>query len=174
MSVAILAGLLVATAAAISASTRAFRGNLASAEMLQHGRNAMMRMAAELRAGSDHLPTTPGKQTTFAAGTTISDTGITFHDEDGRQITYKYDATAKTVTLKVDAAAAAVLARGVDAFSVRLVPARSKQSIKTGGIYDELAQATITMTVRPVDAYAEASATTTLTQSITPRARLWE
>lgn len=174
MSVAILAGLAAATAAAIGASSKAFEVNLASAETLQHGRNAMLRMAAELRTGTDHLPTTAAKQTTFAAGVIVSDTGVTFKDEGGRQITYSYDAASKTLTLKVDTATAAVLARGVQSFSVRLVPFRSKDSIKTGGIFDQLSRATLTMTVSPVDAMADASNTLAMTQSITPRARMWE
>lgn len=174
MSVAILAGLAAATAAAIGASSRAFEGNLASTETLQHGRNAMLRMAAELRTGSNHLPTTTAKQTTFSAGIIVTDTGITFADESGRQITYSYVSASKTLTLKVDTAAAAVLARGVESFSVRLVPARSKDSIRTGGIFDELSRATLTMTVSPVDKLADATNTLTLTQSVTPRARLWE
>ena len=174
MSIAIMSGLLIATAAAIGASTQAYRGNLASAEMLQHGRNAAMRMAAELRSGSNHAPTTAAKKTSYTAGSTVTDTGITFLDEGGRQITYRYDAAAQTVTLKIDAATPAILARGVQSFTVRMAPARSKQSIKTGGVYDELSRATITLTVAATGEYAENNNALTLTQSITPRARLWK
>lgn len=174
MSVAILSLLAVATAAAIGASSKAFDANLASAESLQFGRNAMLRMAAELRTGQNHLPTTAAKQTTYASGVTVTDTGITFKDESGRQITYAYVAASKTVTLKIDAGATATLARGVQSFSVRMVPARSKDSIRTGGIFDELSRATLTMSVKAVDSYADQSAPVTLTQSITPRSRLWE
>jgi hypothetical protein len=131
-------------------------------------------MAAELRTGTDQLPTTAAKQTLFAAGTIVTDTGVTFKDESGRQITYAYVAASKTLTLKVDTAVAAVLARGVESFSIRLVPGRSKDSIRTGSIFDELSRATVTMTVSPVDKLADASNTMTMTQSITPRARMWE
>lgn len=175
MSVAILAGLAAATGAAIGASTRSFHGNLAASDMLQHGRNAMMRMAAELRTGTAHWPTTAAKKTSFIAGATVTDTGVTFLDETGRQITYSYVAANKTLTLKVNAATAAVLARGVESFSVRLVPARSKESIKTGGFHDELSRVTITLTVKPSDKLADGDAPPlTLTQSITTRSRLWQ
>ena len=173
MSIAIMAGLAVATASAIGATTRAFRANLASTETLQHARTAMIRMAAELRSGTNHLPLTASKQLSFAAGTTVSDSGVSFYDELGRKIVYKYDVATGTLTLKIDTGATAVLARGVDAFVVRLVPLRSRESIKTGGIYDELERATLTLTLHPVDKMSDTANSLTLTQSVTPRSRLW-
>jgi prepilin-type N-terminal cleavage/methylation domain-containing protein len=173
MAVAIMASLLTATAMALKASIDAYAGNNAGADMLQHSRNAMLRMSAELRTGYDFLPTTVSKQTLFATGDTVTDTGITFKNEAGTTLVFSYDSTAKTLNLKVGTATAAVLARGVDDFNVRLVPMRSKQSVKTGGIYDELERVSLTLQLHSLAPDAPAG-TLTLTQSVTPRARLWE
>lgn len=174
IAVAIMSALLMATAMAISSSVGAFEANQAATEVLQRSRLAVTRIADEVRTGTGHLPLTPGKQTSFSAGTTVSDTGLSFVDTAGRLVTYAFQPADGTVTMKVDARAPSVLVRGVDAFTVRMVPSRSPESIKTGGLYDELGRATVTITLHPTTDELESHAGLTLTQSVTPRARLWE
>ena len=38
----------------------------------------MLRIAQELRAGTDHLPVTAAKQTSFLAGTTVTDVALRY------------------------------------------------------------------------------------------------
>lgn len=174
MAVAIASVLLLATAAALKASVDSFTANHVSADTLQRARITMMRISQQLRAGSDHEPITSAKRSSFIAGATVTDRGVSFLDDTGKAIEYVFDSTAGTLKIQVNGGAARTLASNVSAFSLRMTPARSATSIKTGGVYDELERVTISLSINPVvDGSEIHGQSVTLTESITPRARLW-
>lgn len=174
IAVTISATLLLATAAALKASVDSFSANQASADTLQRARITITRLAAQLRAGSDHLPITASKQASFIAGATVTDSGITFTDDLGQSLDYIYDADARTLRVVVDGGTPRILASHVTSFSVRMTPTRSTSSIKTGGVYDELERVTLTISLNPVVEGSEITGQPlTLSESVTPRARLW-
>lgn len=174
ISVAIMAVLLMATAAALQASIDSFSANQAAADTLQRGRIAMMRMSAQLRAGTDHLPSTASKQTSFIGGAAVTDTGVRFLNDADETILYRLDPTSGDLTVTVNGGTARTLASHVESFTVKLMPTRSATSIKTGGVYDEVERLTLTLALRPfVDGAELQGQSTTLSETVTPRARLW-
>ena len=174
IGLAIGAVLLLAMAASMKASVDSFTANQISADTLQRARIAMLRISQELRAGTDHLPTTSARQTSFLAGTTVTDTGISFTNDRGEAVRYTYDSNAHTLTVQINGGTARRLASHVTGFDVRMDPARSAQSIKTGGVYDELERVTVTLSLNPVvDGNEISGQPVTLSNSVTPRARLW-
>ena len=66
------------------------------------------------------------------------------------------------------------LARDVSAFSVTLEPMRSPAAVRTGGGFDRLRRATITLTVESAPLPGEASGRRrTYSASVAPRANVW-
>lgn len=174
IAVMISAVLLVATAAVLRASINSFTANQASADTLQRARITMMRISQQIRAGTDHLPATSAKQAGFLSGSTVTDSGISFVDDRGQDIDYLYDPIAATLSIRVNSGTARRLASNVSTFSVRMVPMRSPSAIKTGGVYDEVERITVTLSVNAVvDGNEMQGQSVTLSESITPRARLW-
>ena len=174
IAVAILSMLLLATTAALQASIDSFSANQASADTLLRGRLTMMRISQQIRAGSDHLPITLAKQTGFIAGATVTDTGVSFQSDVGEEVNYMFDSASSSLKVSVDGGTSRTLASNVSAFAVKLTPTRSATSIKTGGIFDELERANITLTLIPnVDGEQIVGQTLVLSESVTPRARLW-
>ncbi len=174
IAVAIAALLFTATATAMKACVDSFTANQASADTLQRARVTMLRLSQQIRAGEDHLPVTTARQTSFIAGTTVTDSGITFIDDKGQTIRCSYNAGTQVLSIQVDGGTARTLASSVSTFTVRMVPVRSAGSIKTGGVYDELERVTITLAINPVvDGNEMLGQPVTLSESITPRARLW-
>lgn len=174
IAVAIVAGLMICIAGALNACTNSFIANQAAADTLQRGRTTMIRLSQQLRAGTDHLPLTSSKQTSFVNGTTITDNGLTFRDEQDNSVRVSYDSQAKALNVQVDGGTTRRLLSNVSAFSVQMVPIRSATAIKTGGGYDELERVTVTISIDPrVDKKTLDGQTLTLSESVTPRARLW-
>jgi hypothetical protein len=174
IAVAISAVLLMATGAALKASVDSYAANQASADSLQRARITMIRLSQQIRAGSEHAPATTAKLASFIAGATVTDTGILFLDDQGQAISYAYNADDAVLRVRVDGGTWRTLASHVSGFAVRMVPTRSATSIKTGGVYDELERVTITLAINPVvDGNEIAGQPLTLSESITPRARLW-
>ena len=69
------------------------------------------------------------------------------YDADNRPLTYRYDVANKRL-LAVTNGTTYVMAQGVEQFQVKMEPMQSAESVKTGGGWDLLRRATITLTVR--------------------------
>lgn len=174
IAISIMAVLLLATSAALKASVDSFSANQASADTLVRARMTLSRIAQQIRSGTDHLPVTVSKQTSFLAGSTVTDTGMSLINDAGEEITFQYDTATTSLKVTVDGGTARTLASNVASFTIKLKPIRSATAIKTGGLYDELEQATVTLTLIPeVDGSQLTGQTLVLSESITPRARLW-
>lgn len=176
IALAITAGLLTAAAIGIDASFKAYSINQTQSDTLQRARLCLHRLTTYIRTSSAHSPIDDARADSFAHGSVVTDTGIALFDENDNELTFRYDAPNQQLIVRENNTDH-VLLRGVTAFSVRMTPMRSVTSIKTGGGFDVLRQATITLTVRFSDDASdtqgdEASRTITLSTSSTPRVAL--
>jgi Tfp pilus assembly protein PilW len=167
IALAISVALLTATAIAIDAMTRSMNVNIASADATAKARIALNRMLQDIRSGTNHQANNATLQTSFAGGTTVTDTGIRFTAENGTAVTYRYNATARTIELVTGAALPVVLARNIDSFNIQMRPTRSDRSVRIGGTFDLLDRCVISMQLRT-------TVTLPLTGSVTPRRQIWD
>jgi Tfp pilus assembly protein FimT len=151
VSLAIAATLLVATAAAINASLRAYRINQDHAQLQQRARLAMNRMVSAIRASTAHS----------AAGPSISMT-----DEAGQPLAFRHD-PARRELLLVRNGKSHVLCRNVTGFSVVTESTRSEQAARAGSPPDLLACVTLRLTA------TAGRQSLTLSASAAPRRNTW-
>jgi Tfp pilus assembly protein PilE len=178
MAIAISAGLLTATAFALDASIKAFRINQEQAILLQNTRLAMHRILATVRRCKLHAPDDATLRTQFAAGRTVTGSGVVMLDTDDVQTTYRYDPATKTVLLIGPDGKSHSLIHGVEEFAITLEPMRSHSALRTGAGWDLLRRATVQITVKTTDQTAmagEVSGKTSLTLSgsVMPRRNAW-
>ncbi len=177
VSLSIVAALLTATAVALDASVKAYAINQEQASLMQQARIAVDRIAAYVRASREHSPVDANQAAAFASGLTVADNGITLFDQAGSEVSFTYDAPNKRVMATLNGTPH-VLARGVEAFVVRMEPMRSATSIKTGGSWDLLRRATILITVRTNSETSgvgetRSQQTVTLCAAVVPRQNAW-
>ena len=177
VALSISAALLTATAVAIDASFKAYAINQEQSDLTQRSRLAMYRMTTMLRQTKLHAPHTAALSAQFATGATVTDNGIDMFDLAGQSVTYRYDSTNKQL-LAVVGGASHVMCDGVQAFTVRMEPMRSTDSIKTGGSWDLLKRASIVLTVKTtshtsVEGEGIGKQTVTLSASVMPRRNAW-
>lgn len=177
LALSISAVLLVATAVATDASFRAYQTNQEQSTLLQRSRIAIDRLTTIIRTTKDHLPYSTTAAANFKSGQTVSDIGIDLFDVNGVETDFHYDAPTQRI-LAVVGGKTYVLASGVTAFSIKMAPMRSANSLRTGGAWDLLQRATISMTVRTGGNTSTASETTntqtvTLSASVMPRRNTW-
>jgi len=164
---------LAATAFAMNSAMQAYSINQVQSDTMQRARIAVHRLSTYIRTCTEHSPATAAMATFFANGDTVTDTGIRLFDESDTEIAFTYDSANKRLIVTEDGNTH-VLLRGVTNFRVTLQPMRSANSIKTGGGYDLLQRATITLTLRFNDDAADTTAsdadqTVTLSTSVVPR-----
>ena len=177
VSLAISATLLTAVGAALHTATQAYQINQEQSTLTQRARLAMNRMLAEIRNTQLHAPLTASVVTQFAGGVIVNDIGINMFTNANVPVTYQYDA-ANQQLLMIDNNVTHVMLHGVTAFQITMQPMQSATSLKTGGPFDLLERATITLTVQTVDHSANATETTnrqsvTLSSSVMPRKNVW-
>jgi hypothetical protein len=176
IALSITASLLTATAVAVDAAFRAYHVNQEQALLTSKGRVALAVLTTQVRGTKLHAPYTPALSSSFATGATVTDTGLSMYDEDGRLLTFRHDATTKRLLL-VTPTGTYVMARGVDSFTVTLEPMRSAQSVRTGGGWDLLKRATFQITVRTADAAGPGESVgkqaLTMSASVMPRRNAW-
>ncbi|MGD1278397.1 MAG: hypothetical protein ABR964_14385 [Tepidisphaeraceae bacterium] len=177
VSLAISATLLTAVGAALHTATQAYQINQEQSTLTQRARLAMNRMLAEIRNTQLHAPLTASVVTQFAGGVIVNDIGINMFTNANVPVTYQYDA-ANQQLLMIDNNVTHVMLHGVTAFQITMQPMQSATSLKTGGPFDLLERATITLTVKTVDHSANATETTnrqsvTLSSSVMPRKNVW-
>ena len=113
---------LTAVAVATDASFKAYAVNEEQSNLLQRGRLGLNRLLTYTRTCKEHQPITAAQINNFAAGTVVTDIGISMFNEAGEQIDVEYDAANQRVLMNVDGGTARVLARGVVAFQVKMEP----------------------------------------------------
>jgi prepilin-type N-terminal cleavage/methylation domain-containing protein len=177
IALAISASLLTATAVAIDASFKAYAINQEQSDLTQRARLAVHRMTTMLRTTKEHGPVNATLNTQFKAGKVVTDTAIDMLDLDGDLIRYRYDAGNKRLMVNAGGSER-VVCDGVEAFTVRMEPMRSAASIRTGGRWDLLKRATITLTVRATDrtgvkGEGSGEQEITLSTSVMPRRNAW-
>jgi Tfp pilus assembly protein PilE len=171
------ATLLTAIGVAVNASSQSYQINQEQASLTQRARLAMNRILSQIRNTSQHSPETPSVATQFAGGAIVTDTGVQMIDLNGNLVDYHYDAVNQQLLRKSNGTSYIML-HGATAFSVTLQPMQSATSLKTGGSFDLLQRAVITLSVKTVGNTANATETTntqtvTLSSSVMPRKNVW-
>jgi len=176
VSFAIAAALLAATAVAVDASFRSYAVNAEQAALMQQARIALHRMTSSVRATRAHAPASVSLRAEFASGATVTDTGIAMFDETGAEVVYRWDQSQRCLIAEIEGVSH-VLARGVEAFSVRMEPMRSAAALKSGGAWDLLKRAEVLLTIRTDDpahvAESTGAQTLTLSAAAVPRQNCW-
>ena len=179
ISMSISASLLTAVAVAVDACFRGYRANQEQAILMQRSRVAQNFICTNIRTTKLHAPLSDAQALAFKGGATVNDTGIEMVDINDKLVTFEWDVPTRRLLVSVGVGAPKhVLAYGVEFFNVRMEPMRSATSVRTGGDYDLLARATITLTVRTTAENSEPGETTgtqtlTLSASVMPRRNVW-
>jgi hypothetical protein len=178
IALSITAALLTAVGAGVNASFKAYSVNQEQVRLTQSARIALHRITSQVRTTIEHQPVTAAKVTDFGKGLVVTDTGIALFTEDNRELRFSYDAPTRQLRAIDSAGTPRVLLRGVQDFSVKFEPMQSRTSKKTGGLYDLLYRATISLTVATEGNSSDidesvATQTVTLSASIVPRRNLW-
>ncbi len=177
VSLAIVAALLVAVAVGVDAAFASYQANQEQSTLMQQTRLGLDRMLSQIRRCDRHTPDSASAETDFAAGQTVTDTGIAMVDPSGASIIYRYDSTNLKL-LSIIGGQEHVMLEGVQQFDVTLEPARSATSLKTGGEWDLLRRATIRIAVQTTANTAAAGEsvgrqTLQLSGSAMPRKNCW-
>ena len=177
IAMSISASLLTAVAVAVDASFRGYRTNQEQAILMQRSRVSLNFLCTSIRTTKLHAPLSSTPRLMFEGGATVTDTGIEMFDLNNNLVKFEWDVPSKRLLVTVDGRTH-VLAQGVENFSVRMEPMRSAVSVRTGGDYDLLRRATITLTVRTTAESSESMETSgtqtlTLSGSVMPRRNVW-
>jgi prepilin-type N-terminal cleavage/methylation domain-containing protein len=178
VSLSISAALLTAVAVAIDAAFKSYQINQEQSMLTQRARLALYRLLTSIRTLDTHQPYTAACVTSFSKGTPVTDSGISMYDDNNVLISYMLDAPSHELRV-IHGGVTNVLLRGVTAFSVKMEPMKSAQSVKTGSqTYDLLMRATVTVTLATNSKTSMASETTgkqtvTISSSVMPRRNIW-
>jgi hypothetical protein len=178
LALSICAALLTAVAVAIDAAFKSYETNQEQAALTQRARLTMYRLLTTIRTAAEHQPKTAVLAASFAAGATVTDTGIRLFDSNDQQVDFVFDAPSRELRL-IEGGNTHVLLYGVQTFQIKMEPMRSAQSIKTGSMsYDKLMKSTILLTVGSDAKTFSASETTgrqtvTISSSVMPRRNVW-
>jgi prepilin-type N-terminal cleavage/methylation domain-containing protein len=177
IALVISALLLTAAAAALDASFKAYAINQEHSSLLQQARVTLHRISTAIRTSDTHAPLSNGPLASFAAGTTVTDTGIQMYDASDNLIAYQFDQPNQRL-LCVVGGTSHVMLEGVTAFSVNLEPMRSPAAVRAAGAYDLLRRAIITLSVRTTGSTAQVGESTgtqtlTLSAAVAPRRNAW-
>ena len=174
LALAVTAALLAAVAVAVRAAAMSYAANQSAADLDRRARLTMDRLTSAVRAARDHAPLSPARRAEFADGRRVDDAGVSMFDAAGRDLTFFLDPARRVVMLRVDGGDAHELARDVSAFAVTLEPMRSPAAVRTGGGFDRLRRATVTLTVDAAPLPGEAGGRRrTYSASVAPRANVW-
>jgi hypothetical protein len=175
-ALSICASLLTATAVAVDAAFRAYHVNQEQAVLLGKARVSLASMTTSIRGTKLHAPNDATLRAKFALGQTVTDSALVMYDLNDQLLKYQFDPATKRL-LVTNPTGTYTLARGVEAFTVTLEPMRSAESVKTGGGWDLLKRATMTLTVKAAGAAAPGEVTgnqtITLSGSVMPRRNAW-
>ena len=179
LALSISASVLVAVAYAVDVSFKSYSINQEQSSLMQRARITVHRISTQIRTTKFHQPVNVTPVNDFKAGKIAVDSGIRIMDDSGLETSYKYDPSAKVINCVDFDGNEFVAVRGVEAFSVKFEPMKSPESLRSGGAYDLLMRATISLTVRDtergMDVSKSAAATeiVSLTASVVPRCNVW-
>jgi Tfp pilus assembly protein PilE len=177
IALSISAALLVATAWAVDASIRAYQINQEQSSLIQRARVALYHITTSIRTTDAHVPDNAGARSDFTSGLVVTDSGITMYDLNNQVLTYRFDVVNQRL-LAITGGQTYTMAEGVTQFTVKMEPMRSDESVRTGGSWDLLRRATITLSVRTNSKTSVAGDSTghqviTLSASTMPRQNAW-
>jgi hypothetical protein len=177
IATSILAALLTALAVSLDAGIRGYAVNVAAAESQQKARNALARIVADLRTGTDHRPFEVDLSSDFSAGLSVESTGVRLNDSLDREVTYWFDIEDSTLVASGNWGES-VLLRNVQSFVVNLIPQQSSDAKKSGTGFDQARMITLTLTTFGVKDDADTASsmrpsTTALSISVSPRSQQW-
>lgn len=186
VALSISAALLVAVAAALDTTFKAYRANQEVADLTQRARLGMHRMLTELRSTTDPVPADE-VLAAYRSGQVVTTRSVRIDAPDGlTAVRYLHSGNQlRRQTLTRAGGQWTVSADGVfldgvasEDFEVTLEPQRSPRAARGGLSHDQLRRATVRMTVRPSresDAPTEALGTqaVTLVSSVVPRRNAW-
>jgi prepilin-type N-terminal cleavage/methylation domain-containing protein len=186
VALSICAALLTAVGMAVDASFKAYGINESQSQLMERARLAMNRMVTYIRSTNQHLPDNNTAQTNFESGAIVqtdsirmmidSTNGIIFRQSGNELVAVSFSIATGTIVEGTPR----TLVEGVGAgdFLITFEPQRSAQAVKTGGKYDQLKRASITMTVRgasktSVKGEEINNESITLSASVMPRQNMW-
>jgi prepilin-type N-terminal cleavage/methylation domain-containing protein len=177
LALAISASVLTAVATAIDVSFKNYAINQENSNLMQRARLAMHRIANDIRTTALHQPARGTTEyTDFVSGKIVTVSEVYLYmdlkEDISDIIRYSYDPTNKLLMCINAAGDEYVVARGVEAFSVKMEPMKSEKNIRQGGQFDLLMRATITLTVK-TDTSSTNAQTVTLSTSVMPRRNTW-
>jgi prepilin-type N-terminal cleavage/methylation domain-containing protein len=186
VALVISAALLTAVGVAMDASFKAYGVDESQSQLMERARLAMNRMLTYIRSTNQHLPDDDASQTKFQSGLITQASSIRMMIDSVNGIIFRQSGTTlQAVSFTISGSTltegkSRTLLQGVNPgdFTITFEPQRSAQSIKTGGVYDQLKRASIALTVRAV---ANTSVTgeeisnesITLSGSVMPRPNMW-
>jgi Tfp pilus assembly protein PilW len=186
VALSISAALLTSVSVAVDASFKAYAVNQSQAQLLQRSRVAMNRMLTYIRSTSQHLPDDDDAQEAFESGLVTQASAIRMLVTPTSGVIFRQSGNElQMVPFTISGGsfiegAAHTLLNGVgpDDFRITFEPQRSTEAVKTGGKYDQLKRASISLTVRPTDntrvvGEDSQSASVTLSTSVMPRKNMW-
>jgi prepilin-type N-terminal cleavage/methylation domain-containing protein len=186
VALAICAALLTAVGVAMDASFKAYGIDESQAQLMERSRLAMNRMLTYIRSTNQHLPDDDASQTNFQNGLITKASSIRMMIDATHGIIFRQSGTTlQAVSFTINGAAltegtSRTLLNGVNAgdFTITFEPQRSAEAIKTGGKYDQLKRASITLTVRAATATAVTgeevqNQSITLSGAVMPRPNMW-
>jgi prepilin-type N-terminal cleavage/methylation domain-containing protein len=177
LALAISASVLTAVATAIDVSFKSYAINQDNTVLMQRARLAMHRIANDIRTVALHQPDRGSTQyADFVGGKIVTVNDIFLYMDTNEAISeiihYSYDPTNKMILCVNSEGNEYVVARGVEAFSIKMEPMKSEKNIRQGGQFDLLMRATITLTVK-TDPNSTNPQTVTLSTSVMPRRNVW-
>ena len=178
LALAISASVLTAVATAIDVSFKSYAINQENSNLMQRARLAMHRISNDIRTVALHQPALGTTEyNDFVSGKIVTVSDIFLYVDLKQDISeiihYSYDPTNKVLMCASDTLGGEyVVARGVEAFSVKMEPMKSQKNIRLGGQFDLLMRATITMTVK-TNTNSTNPQTVTLSTSVMPRRNVW-
>lgn len=186
IALAISATLLTAVGVAVDASFKAYSVNQSQAQLLQRSRVAMNRMLTYIRSTSMHLPDDEDAQAEFESGKVTHarairmmlnpSGGVIFRQSGNELQMIPFTITGGAFTESTPRTLLDGV--GADDFDITFEPQQSAASIKTGGKYDQLKRASITLTLHPTGnttlvGESDTGSSVTLSTSVMPRQNIW-
>jgi hypothetical protein len=181
LALAISAAVLTAVATAIDVSFKSYSVNQENSNLMQRARLAIYRITSDIRQTALHQPPLGSPAYTDFVGGKICTTDDLFLYMDlgrTRVMRYYYDSANKVLMCMDLDGNEFVACRGVEAFTVKVEPMKSEKAIRTGGGFDLMMRATITLTVKTTGNTPDidekyGSQTVTLSTSVMPRRNVW-
>jgi len=177
VALSISATILTAVGVSLNACISNYSANAVQADITQRARLSLNRMLMLIRGGTGHQPYTASAETKFAAGNLTNDLGISLITGDGVPVDFHYDAKNLRL-LMTENGTDFEMVEGVSSFNIAMQPMKSATNQKTGGVYDELMRATLTIVIQravqsPDIDSNDAQQTLTLSSSAMPRQNIW-